>query len=104
MRARLIAILLTAAFPAVLLLAQERPGQPGGTGQPGSAAGTATGSVDGTWTVVSAARDGKAVDGADKMTVTIKGNVVTFASGAGSGVTPAGGTPGAAGARLVAAR
>jgi hypothetical protein len=34
--------------------------------------------------VVSAARDGRGVDGADKMTVTIKGNVVTFDGGAGA--------------------
>ena len=41
-------------------------------------------SLDGTWTVVSAARDGKAVTGADKLSVTIKGNIVSFTGSGGA--------------------
>jgi hypothetical protein len=88
MRTRLFPALFVASLTAALVVAQERPGQPGQPGQPGKGGdkggqpGTAT-SLDGQWTVVSAARDGKAVDGTDKMTVTIKGNVVTFTAGVG---------------------
>lgn len=93
MRSRLIPIFAVAAISAALLAAQERPaqqppgtlpgGQPGAkAGAPGSQPGSMT-SLDGDWTVVSASRDGKAVEGADKMTVHIKGNVVTFAGAPG---------------------
>jgi len=90
MNVRLAFFFIPAVFAAALVNAQERPGQPGERpgagdrpGQAGDAGGT--GSLDGTWTVVSAARDGKAVDGSDKITVTIKGGVVSFVGGAGAG-------------------
>ena len=100
MYARLVAILLMVAFPAVFVAAPQ-PGQPGSgsSGQPGRPAPGA-GRLDARRDVDRghAARDGRAVDGADKMTVTIRGNVVTFSGGAGgSGVTLAGGTSGTAG-------
>jgi hypothetical protein len=86
---RLLPVFGVAAISAALLMAQERPGQPGTQPGQGDKTGDRAGqggmaaSIDGNWTVVNAARDGKAVDGADKMTVSIKGNVVTFAGGAG---------------------
>ncbi len=87
MRTRLIS-LAVAALAAVTVLAagqpdRPTPGQPDKGGKAGGTGDSAT-KLDGEWTVVSAARDGTAVDGADKMTVTIKGNVVTF-GGAGAG-------------------
>ena len=103
MSKRLFPVFTVAVLSAALVVAQEqrpgqtgqpgqqaqpgqptRPGQPGGqpdrdkAGQPGM-----TASIDGNWTVVSATRDGRAVDAADKLTVTIKDNVVTFAGGVG---------------------
>jgi len=82
----LTAALLALALPALMLVAQEPPGTPGGgtTGRPGGGARAGTSLTDGTWTVVSASRNGKAMDNASKMTVTIRNNVVTF-SGAGKG-------------------
>jgi len=82
MRTRLIS-LAVAALAAVTVLAAGQPDRPAPGGQPdkggrAGGAGDKTTSLDGEWMVVSAARDGTAVDGSDKMTVTIKGNVVTF--------------------------
>lgn len=90
MRARLVCVVIPPLLMAAFVGAQDRSAQPGQTGdrdragQPGGAGtgGHAT-ALDGTWTVVSAARDGKAVDGAGKLTVSIKNNVATFAGGAG---------------------
>jgi len=94
MTKRLISALLPTLLAATFLMAQERPTQPASQpgSQPGSQSRTQAGrgdagdrgglsALDGTWTVVSAARDGKAVDGADKLTVTIRGGVVSFAGG-----------------------
>jgi hypothetical protein len=97
MRKRLFPVLGVAALSAALVVGQEKqrpgvpgqttpPGQPGQPGQPGrdkvGQPGMAV-AIDGNWTVVSATRDGRAVDGIDKMTVTIKDNTVTFTSGVG---------------------
>jgi hypothetical protein len=88
---RLLPVFGVAAISSALVVgAQDRQGQPGQPGQQGKVedkAGQpgATATVEGNWTVVSAARDGKAVNGADKMTVSIKGNIVTFTGGGGLG-------------------
>jgi hypothetical protein len=88
MHTRLIS-LAAAALAATVVFAAGQPDRPRPDGQPdkGKAGGAGAGvSLDGEWTVVSAAREGSAVTGADKMTVTIKGNVVTFGgTGAGAG-------------------
>ncbi len=84
MRTRIVGVLAAAGVAAVALAApQDRPGQT----QPDRANRAADQPVtlDGEWTVVSAARAGAAVDGADKMTVSIKGNTVTFNSAAAGG-------------------
>lgn len=90
MHARTLVVLFAALFATALVTAQNPPGLPGGGGQPpvppdrskdDKAAGqltTTLTNLDGNWAVVAASRGGRAVDGADKMTVTIKGGVVTF--------------------------
>ena len=89
MRVRVIPVLAVTLFAALLASAQERPTQPdrrpGAGGQPGIGVDKAgMTSLDGSWTVVSAARDGKAVTGADKLSVTIKGNIVSFTGSGGA--------------------
>jgi uncharacterized protein (TIGR03067 family) len=73
------AIVLASLLGGAVGVAQQpdRPPQPGT--QPG--AGDKAASLDGQWTVVSCAKDGAPVDKSDKLTVTIKGNEVTFAGG-----------------------
>lgn len=77
---------VVAALFAATVIGASQPDRPGSADQPdrtNAATADKAASADGEWTVVSASRDGSAVDGADKLTVTIKGNVVTFASMAG---------------------
>jgi hypothetical protein len=91
-----ILLLAGLAVSAPFAVAQQDPPRSGGSGQSTATPTAGAGSIDGSWTVVSAARGGRAVDGADKMTVTIKDNVVTFSGGAaggsGTGGTGTGGT------------
>jgi len=88
MHKSLLSAVLVVLFAAAVIGASQ-PDRPASADQPDRTKAGATAdkaaSVDGEWTVVSASRDGSAVDGADKMTVTIKGSVVTFASMAGGG-------------------
>jgi len=86
MHKSLFSVVAVALFAATVIGANQ-PDRTASADQPDRTKAGATAdkaaSVDGEWTVVSVSRDGSAVDGADKMTVTIKGNVVTFASMAG---------------------
>jgi hypothetical protein len=82
MQVRLLTLCAAALAVTTLLAApQDRPAtadQPNTNVQPGKAGTPGTVPLDGEWTVVSVARDGAAVDGADKLTVTIKDNIVRF--------------------------
>jgi len=98
MKKRLVPIVAATLFAAVLVSAQEvqptqrdRPNRQPPTGsQPGLGTDNDKGglstmtALDGNWTVVSAARNGNTIDGADKLNVTIKGNVVSFTGSGGA--------------------
>ncbi|VTT97831.1 unnamed protein product [Gemmataceae bacterium] len=93
MRVRLVSIAVPAVLVAAYAGAQERPAPPAAQpdARPGAAADpnrpAAAATLDGTWSVVSIARGGRPLDGADKMTVAVKGNVLTFNAAAGAAAT-----------------
>lgn len=88
MRVRLVSVVAPALVVAAYAGAQERPAQP--PAQPNArpaAAAAPSAALDGTWSVVSIARGGRSLDGGDKLTVAIKGNVMTFNAAAGAAAT-----------------
>lgn len=80
-------LLLTAAVSAQPPTGADRPGQPPGAATSpadrSSPAGAA--SLDGQWTVISLERNGQPVPNAQNMTVTVRGNTVTFDAGKATG-------------------
>lgn len=92
MHAKQIAALATLLAATACAAQPDRTARPDKSGQPGTGAGRAgdkAASLDGEWVMVSASHGGTAASGANKMTVTVKGNVVTFGGTGGTGGTGA---------------